>query len=66
MKRGMINRRKVFAMPRLWSVDTTHGEDLFCFLLCVFALLTIHWSAALALWALHFLFTKPKETEIRM
>jgi hypothetical protein len=53
-------------MPRLWSVDTTHGEDVFWFLLCVFALFTIHWSVTLALWALHFLFTKPKETEIRM
>ena len=53
-------------MVRLWSVTTTHGQDLFWFCLCVFSLLTIHWSVALALWALHFLFTAPKDTEIRM
>lgn len=53
-------------MVRLWSVTTTHGEDLFWFSLCVFALFTIHWSVALALWGLHFLFTEPKDTEIRM
>ena len=53
-------------MERLWSVKTTHGEDLLWFCLCVFALATIHWSVALALWALHFLFTFPKGIEIRM
>jgi hypothetical protein len=53
-------------MIRLWSVTTTHGEDLLWFCLCVFAFATIHWSAALFLWSLHFLFTTPKNTAIRM
>lgn len=53
-------------MVRLWSVPTSHGQDLLWFCLCVFALLTIHWSVALALWGLHSLFTEPKESGIRM
>jgi hypothetical protein len=53
-------------MHRLWSVETTAGEDVSWFVLCAFALLTIHWSVALGLWALHFLFTEPKDTGIPM
>jgi hypothetical protein len=53
-------------MLRFWSVETTHGEDVSWLVLCAFALLTIHWSVALGLWVLHFLFTVPKDTEIRM
>jgi hypothetical protein len=53
-------------MVRLWSVETTHVEDLFWFCLCIFALLTIHWSLSIGLWALHFLFTVPKEIDVRM
>lgn len=46
---------------RFWSVETTHAEDLSWFCLCVFSLLTIHWSVTIGLWALHFLFAVPKE-----